>query len=259
MPPKKPKVKVVPREHGGTVMILAGALAGFFWEPVYTPEALAMLLAITAAFFARDPVGLWLKRPAAPPATRAVLLKIGALWGGLALLSGGYLLFRLPLLELGILAALGLPLFGLLVFARATRRERQAWAEAIGVASLGLPPAALHLAAVGELDAQAGIVSGACLLFFTGSTLHLRALVRDRKVKGEPPPPSRAWIWGPVAALVGIGLHLAELVPLAFAAANALAFLRPLVMRGWITQGVMRVGFAETGLTLAFLLLLVLL
>lgn len=254
-------MKHLPREHGGTVMILCGALAGWLSEPTFTPSVAAMFVAITAAYFTRDPMGLLLKRPAVPPATRRELWRVMGLWGALGLGATVLLILELPGRELLLLAVFGAPLFGALVFARATRRERKPWAEGVGVLSLALPPLALRFATSRVLDTEAAFIAGACLLFFTGATLHLRALVRDRRVlkMENPPPPSRAWLFSPAAAALGLILLAADLVPLAFGAANALALLRPLVMRGWILKHVMRVGFAETGMTLAFLLLLLLL
>ncbi len=254
-------LKHLPREHGGTVMILCGALAGWLSQPVFTRSVAAIFIAITAAYLTREPLGLMLKRPAIPAATRRELWRVIGLWSVLGLGATVLLVLELPGRELLLLAGIGAPLFGALVFARATRRERKPWAEAVGVLSLALPPLALRFAAVGTLDLEAFTLSGACLLFFTGSTLHLRALVRDRKIlkMENPPPPSRAWLFSPATAIVGLILLGTGVVPLAFGAANALAFIRPLVMRGWILKHVMRVGFAETGMTLVFLLILVLL
>lgn len=253
-------MKHIPREHGSTVMVLCGALAGWLWQPALVPEVAAMLGVIVSAFLIREPLGLLLKRPPAPEATRRSLLRFSLSWGLFGLVLGLFLLVRLPWRDLLWLGAIGGPLFALLVFARATRRERTAWAEAMGVATLALPPVAIRLATVGTIDPPALVIAGACLLFFTGATLHLRAIVRERKMKRseEPAPASRAWLFSVATAGVGLLLYLGDLVPLQVAAANAVALLRPVVMRGWVTAEVMRVGLTETGLTLAFLALLIL-
>ena len=70
----------LPREHGATVMVLSGMLAGFASEPHLRPESLLMGVAILAGYFARDPLGLLLRRPPPNKVTRRnarISLQIG--------------------------------------------------------------------------------------------------------------------------------------------------------------------------------------
>lgn len=255
----------LPKEHGATVMSAAALLVGLGTGisaagPADGASLGLMAAAVVGLFLVREPVGLLWKRdrPLGEQAQRdakvvlAVALVLAAV-GGLGALA------RLPLGGLLAVGAVGLPLLALALWTRVARREREAWAELLGVIALALPAAAMHFAGTGVLGLDALRPFSACLLFYVGSTMHLRVLWRDRKAARKGAEVRELhWLWSVAAVAVGVGLWALGWFGAWTAAGFAVALLRPALVRGQLLTRPVQVGFLESLLTLAFTVAVVL-
>ncbi len=249
---------MLPKEHGGTVMLAASLLAGAGVGDRLTLALAAVGVAAAAAHLLREPaVRLLRYGHDLPRRTRARDLRAVVGAGG-ALAAGGAVLFTsVPLSALAVVAAPGAVLGGAVVAAGTRSQARALPVElaGVGVASLAAPAAIL--AATGGLGVPAVAAFVACVLFFGGATLHLRAIVRRRRAaKTGQAAPGRPWVWS--VASVAAAWALAPLGPafVAGAAAVSVAALRPAVLRGRVLIRPQRVGIVETVLAAGFVAVL---
>jgi hypothetical protein len=175
----------VPHEHGAWIILYAPAATAlalarpFVWVP-----ALLVVVAITAAFLAREAAGR-LMRGRRQPGTAA--------WLGiyLAVLAASSLpllvvYHRTPLVWIGAMAA---ALFAahsaLLAWPGRRRLDRSQWGETLGVAALTLTAPAACAATSGRVGPEAYILWAACIAYFSSGVLFVKMLLAGVRTKTE--------------------------------------------------------------------------
>lgn len=249
---------MLPKEHGGTVMLAASLVAGAGVGGHLTLALAGVVVAVLGAHLLREPAVRLLRYGRnLPRRTRLRDLRAVVGAGGAMACGGAVLLASVPLSELAVVAAPGAVL-GAGVVAAGTRRQARALpVELAGVLVACLAAPAAILAATGGLGPRAAGTFVACGLFFGGATLHLRAIVRRRRAarrgQGRPAHP---WVWS-VGSVAG-AWALAPLGPafVAGAAAVSVAALRPVILQGRVLVRPQRVGIAETVLAVLFVAVL---
>jgi hypothetical protein len=230
---------ILPREHGAWAMIVVpvalGALAG---RPRWLH--LALLCGVALGYMASYPALQALRRGSARPGE----LRWSAIYALAAAAAWAPVLVEMPRLAwLGV--ALAPPLISAAIFAR-SRRDRDLLNGLLGVAGLVLGGLAAAVLARGRYDGVGWQVYGSCLLYFWGSVLFVKSMVRRR---GD----SRfRWIsWG--YHLAALGTVTAAWSPW-IGAALAPSLLRALLCWG---KGLRprQLGLIEIGNTLLFLAL----
>ncbi len=233
----------LPAEHGAWVFLLSPLTIGLAVGGL-RPGSLALILAVLAAFLARQPLTLAVKalsgrRPRGELPTAAFWL---AVYGAAALLAAGALaaLGHAYLLWLALPAA---PVFAWhlwLVSRRAERRQMLVEIIASGVLALAAP-AALWVGR-GYPDPAGWLLWGLCWLQVAGTILHAYLRLAQRALKCAPTPAESlrmgraALFYNLAVLLVVVGLAAARIaaptLPLAFAIQpleTAWAIYRPAV------------------------------
>lgn len=222
--------------------------------PADVPAMVLMSAAIAGGFLLREPVGvLWKRdRPLGEQAKRGARTVL-AVALALATVGGVGAALRLPLAPLLLLAGAGAPLMALALWTRVARFEREAWAELLGLLAIALPAPAACFAATGVLGSDALRLFTACLLFYVGSTMHLRVLWRDRKAarRGQPVRELH-WLWSVGAVAAAAALWALGWFGPWTAAGSMVALLRPALVRGQLLSQPIRVGILESLLTACF-------
>ncbi len=258
---------ILPSEHGSWALafvpFIAGAGVGAVIIPASPgaiPAALLALLAVMAVFLARQPITLWVRiargrgRRADLPAARlwtAALLLIAALAG-----MGLLLLGREAILWLALPAALTLAFT--LAF-QAAQGPRQLIVELVGVLGLALDAPAAYVAVTGRLDATAGLVWAVSALHSVISVLYVRLRIDERHRRATP---RQAWavVGAHILSVLTVAVGaLAGWLPWLLAAPMLALLARALIVaaRRPPIADVKRFGLTETGIGIAFALLVV--
>ncbi len=179
----------LPKEHGSWAMLAIPLLLGLAVAPAWHPRALVLLLAVLAFFLVRYPLALLVKIRKRAAADKSALVGWAVVYGGVAALSGGWLvLFQ----GLGWLAPLGLVgallvLFHLWLVSR--RQEMSLAGELVGITGLALGAPMAYYAAAGALDHTAAILWLINALYFGGTVFYIKLKVRQQP---RLPAPDRA-------------------------------------------------------------------
>ncbi|MGC8669222.1 MAG: YwiC-like family protein [Chthonomonadales bacterium] len=203
----------IPREHGAWVMLYAPlVIAGAAVHPRDWEALVLAALASTGVFLAqhalalilkgsnrsrgveavaaghspgaarRSPIGGWFFRMGSHPAAPWL-----GLYLALAALGGVPLILAYQRWQLLLPAGVALGLWGVHSFLRIwpprRRWDRTVWGEALGVTALGLTAPAAWVAAKGSLQAEAWVIWGACVLYFSSAIFHVRMILEAAKVK----------------------------------------------------------------------------
>lgn len=246
-----PAMRILPREHGATVMFLVASLAGVIAGGA-SWISLPMLTFLAGSYTVREPLIVRWQRRQRPLGKRAARRVDRTLIAALSLLAFGVVgtLAVLPLRALLTLAGLAFPLLAITYGASARGQSWRWWADTAGVLAVALAAPALYLAGTGHLDHEASQLYAAVALFELGGTLHIGSLLRDgARLRDPREGDARAattYSWG-LSALAWLGL------PAPLAAAVSVGALRPLVIRGRVLEQARRMGIAETALGVGFL------
>ncbi len=251
-----PIAALMPKEHGATVLLAASVLLGWFPEWSLAAEVVATVMAVAGLLFLREPLVRTLRRRASiesKAGRQALVLTLVA--GSVTAVSGAVVLIRIPLAELAPLLIAGATCFSISVIASVRRSAWRWWVDLAGATAAALPVPALRLATTGDPEP---LLYAACLLFYLGSTFHLRTLLRDgpRMRKRERMRPWLAASFSLAATGVSAVLQSSGWLPAALALPCYVSLLRPVVMRGWVLDDYMRVGLTESGLTAIYVLVM---
>jgi|YNPMSStandDraft_1061717.scaffolds.fasta_scaffold33658_2 hypothetical protein len=163
----------LPHEHGAWMMWiapLAAGLAGTPWHPSKPVLAGAVLFAYLASYCLLQA----LRQPRETKLWRRWALGYGVL----AFAFGVPLLWMRPLLL--VVAAVSLFGFAVNAWFAYHRNERHLLNDLVAIAVLNLAAVAGYVAGTGRWDAQAWLLWGLNLLYFFGTALHVKSVIRER-------------------------------------------------------------------------------
>jgi hypothetical protein len=164
---------VIPHEHGAWMMWLAPLAIGLAVTP-WHPSKPLLVGAVLFAYLASYPLLQSLRHPE----QRAYWLKWAMGYGMVAVIWSIPLLLMRPLLLW--LAPLAMASFVVNAWFAWQRNERNLVNDVVAMAGLNLTVVAAYIAGQGRWDVKAWILWGLCLLYFFGTALHVRSLIRER-------------------------------------------------------------------------------
>lgn len=181
--------RVVPRQHGAWCMLLNGFVLGTAVAGGWRLDALLLLGALVAAFWARHAASLFLRLPPGDGRQQETLawsLAAAAVFAALGLfLSTAEGHRALP----GFAGVAAVPAAVSLLIER-RRQEFSAAGELVGVAGLSLAVPAAEYVGAGVFTGRTVGLWLLSLAFFVGGVLHVRYLVR-RRLDGMGPSAAR--------------------------------------------------------------------
>lgn len=141
------------------------------WHPSKLPLAGTVLFAYLASY----PLLQSLRYPE----QKAYWLRWAAVYGVItAVFAIPLVLMRPSLLAVGLVALLS---FAVNAWFATRRSERNLLNDLVAMAGLNLTVVAAYVAGRGHWDAQAWTLWGVCLLYFFGTALHVKSLIRERR------------------------------------------------------------------------------
>ncbi len=258
---------IVPKEHGAWAVLYGAFLAGIGVAGRLTVPVVLLLGAVTLLAFANGPLTLIL-RPAkaeAPGDGRrraAVWLSIYAA-GAVACLTSLLVVYRMGfLLPFGMATAC---VFVLRAFFVREGDDRSLPGELIGTAGLTLVGPAAHAVALHGAQPASAMLWLLLFLFFASGVFYVRMRIRvmiaERKGAATTSGPARRWCLFYHAFLLVLvpALAAGELIPWGVLLAFAPAIWRAAfgLRRRDAALNLRRLGWSEVGLTLAFVLVLI--
>jgi hypothetical protein len=170
----------IPKEHGSWAMLTAPLLLGLVIAPGWHWRVIALLVAALAFFLLRYPLATLVKTRRRPGANRLYLLRWAGIYGGIAVICGGWLILAHGLwwlLPLGLLGGL-LLLFHLWLASR--RQEMSAAGELAGIFGLALGAPMAYYTISGQLDGVAAALWLVNALYFGGTVFYIKLKVRQQ-------------------------------------------------------------------------------
>lgn len=240
-------------------LLIALLFAGRFETPV-----LLFVVVVTLAFLAHEPLATLARFHPAPTLRQKQLQQARAwliIYALIAAPAAALLLFSYRRWHLLTIGALLLVLLGLHTYLTAKRLERQFIGELLGVLSLTLTAPAAYYVALGQFDQRALWLWMLNLLYFSSAVFYVKMRVSRSIKKSNASQLTWQCAWYHAALLIGISLLVwrggfSLLVLLAFAPVIGRAFSAM-----WLEEkrlNLKRLGLAEVGYTLLFVIFLVL-
>ncbi|MDI3328867.1 MAG: YwiC-like family protein [Alicyclobacillaceae bacterium] len=234
---------VIPREHGAWMMWIGPLVIGVLSAP-WNGKQLLLAVAALFAYLASYPLLQGVKQPR----YRRRWWTWAAGYGGVAAVAGAALLAMEPGLAgvaLGASAA-----FLANVWFAVRRQERHLLNDLLAMAGLSLTGVAAYRLGRGAFDAGAWMLWLVCVVYFFGSALHVKSMIRERRNRGIK---WAANLYAVVAPLV-IGPVFGWTASAAFLAA---------AVRAWATRQerppqVLALGLIEIGASIWFVLWMIL-
>ncbi|MCL6547774.1 MAG: YwiC-like family protein, partial [Alicyclobacillus sp.] len=234
---------VVPREHGAWALWLVPFFTGSTLTG-FRPAHWLLLVSVLFAFAAATPAVYMVKQPK----KRSLYARWTLAYAGLSALTGVWLLPRYPWLV--AIAVCMAPFFLVdLWFVRA-KAERHLLNDVAGILGLNLTVVASRYVGEGQIDWTSLYDWVLLALFFFGSALHAKAMIRERK----NPRWKRASLLYHVPLL---GAYVALGTPVWLWAAVGVSFLRALLQPQRSKLSVVITGFIEIATSMVFYLLFV--
>jgi YwiC-like protein len=246
----------IPREHGAWAMLYTPFLVAFFAVGEWNWKALTVLLTLTAVFFAHEPMVLLSRAPAGSERRRYAIVWL-LIYGITAML------LAFPLLwfsHLWLFIPLGL-LTGWMMFVHfrivSQKTYRNFGAELLAILSLTSSAPVLYYALRGTLDGTALLLWMLNALYFISSVFYVKMLVgRSSRRQDDHVQGCAAYHF----------LLLAFIAAMAYAGwirwTVCMAFLPATVRAFWgmttkMRLNLRRIGLAEIGVTLLYLVLMI--
>jgi len=171
-------------------MLIVPLLVGVAVAPIRHPRTWLLLAAALGFFLMRFPLATLVRTRRRANVDRGSLWGWAAVYGGLAFLSGGWLIVVQQLWWLAAMGAGGvlLVLFHLWLVAR--RREMSAVGELAGIAGLALGAPMVYYTATGQLDGTAALLWLINALYFGGTVFYIKLKVRQQPRLPAPDRPA---------------------------------------------------------------------
>jgi|SRR5688572_27852659 len=176
----------LPKEHGSWVMLSAPLLMGLILAPAWHWRTLALLVAALAFFLMRYPLATLVKTRKRANVDKAYLWRWAAIYGSIALLSGGWLVLAYNLWWLLVMGSVGGLLIGLHLWLVSRRQEMSLAGELSAIFGLALGAPLAYYVAGGRLDSTAlllGLING---LYFGGTVFYIKLKVRRQPRLADP-------------------------------------------------------------------------
>ena len=176
----------LPKEHGSWAMFFIPLLLGMLIAPTWHWRSLALLVAAFGLFLAREPLATLIRTRRRARNDRAYWWRWIALYGGVALISGGWLVLAHELWWLIGLGGVGLALLGVNFWLVARRQEMSVIGELVGISALALGAPLAYYAASGQFDLTAALLWLINLLYFGGTVFYIKLKVRQQPRQPAP-------------------------------------------------------------------------
>jgi hypothetical protein len=253
----------LPHEHGAWVMLYAPlVIALAVTRPFALGPSLLLILAVTAAFLAREPADLLIRGRGKEGSLFWLFAYLGVMAASALPLLLVY--HRTGLVVVGGIAGVLFALHALMLWWPSRRRmDRSESGEVLAVTGLTLTAPAAYATATGQFDGFAVCLWAVSILYFASSIFFVKMLLGGAKYKGEITPAVRLrigrWNIAYHVALFAVQVWLAPLAGPVGGWLVALAYL-PIVLRAlfWNARlsrrlpNLKRIGFMEMGYALWF-------
>lgn len=165
---------VIPHEHGAWMMWLAPLAVGMAVTP-WHPAKLLLVGAVLFAYLGSYPLLQLLRHPE----QRQLWLGWAVGYGTVAIAFALPLLLMRPVLLLvGVMAVGALAVNAWFAY---QRQERNLLNDFVAMAGLSLSVVAAYAVGAEQIDATAWGLWGLCVLYFFGTALHVKSLIRERR------------------------------------------------------------------------------
>jgi hypothetical protein len=180
----------LPKEHGSWAMLIVPLLVGFILAPTWHGRVLVLLVAAFGFFLARYPlatlVKTWRRKT-----NRAYLWRWTAIYGGVTVLSGAWLVFAQGLWWLLVMGIIGGALVCFHLWLVSRRQEMSVMGELSGILGLALGAPMAYYAASGQLDQTAALLWLVNVLYFGGTVFYIKLKVRYQPRLPAPAQPAQ--------------------------------------------------------------------
>jgi hypothetical protein len=170
----------LPKEHGSWAMLITPLLLGLVIAPAWHGRALILVVAALGFFLLRQPLALWVKTRKRATTDKVYLWRWIAIYSGLTVLSGAWLVLAQGLWWLVAMGFLGMVLLLCHLWLVSRRQEMSLVGELMGVAGLALGAPMAYYAASGHLDRGAAILWLINFLYFGGTVFYIKLKVRQQ-------------------------------------------------------------------------------
>ncbi|MFQ5613466.1 MAG: YwiC-like family protein [Anaerolineae bacterium] len=253
----------LPKEHGSWAMLIVPLLLGLASAPVWRWRAVALLLAALGFFLMRYPLATLVKTRRRRSTDRAYLWRWAAIYGGIVLLAGGWLVLAQGLWWLAAMGIVGGLLVAFHLWLVARRQEMSVVGELSGILGLALGAPMAYYTAGSQLDRAAAVLWLINALYFGGTVFYIKLKVRQQPRQPRPQRPSQRLIragacltYQTVALSVVIVLAALRqapvLVPLAFVPVTVKVLWGAWHWQDKKSLSLVRLGVAEIAHAVAF-------
>jgi hypothetical protein len=159
-------------------MLIVPLLIGLLLAPVWHWRVLALLVAALAFFLMRYPLATLVKTRKRAKVDKAYLWRWAAIYGGIAALSGAWLMLTYSLWWLLVMGIVGGLLIGLHLWLVARRQEMSLTGELSAIFGLALGAPMVYYVASSQLDSTAILLGVINALYFAGTVFYIKLKVR---------------------------------------------------------------------------------
>jgi len=180
----------LPKEHGSWAMLIVPLLLGMIIAPVGHGRVGVLVIAAIGFFLVRHPLAILVKTRRRTQTNRAWWWRWVVIYGGLTLLSGGWLVVEHGLWWLALMGLLGTMLLFFHLWLVSRRQDMSVMGELAGIAGLALGGPMAYYAASGRLDGTAAILWLINVLYFGSTVFYIKLKVRQQPRWPDPGHPS---------------------------------------------------------------------
>lgn len=170
----------LPKEHGSWAMLTIPLLLGLMVAPAWHWRVLVLLVAAASFFLVRHPLALLVKTRKRASVGKVALQQWAAIYGGLSVLSGAWLVLGQNLWWLAVMGLAGAVLLVFNLWLVSRRQELSIAGELAGIVGLALGAPMAYYVASGQLDGTAMALWFINALYFGGTVFYVKLKVRQQ-------------------------------------------------------------------------------
>ncbi len=171
---------LLPKEHGSWAMLTIPLLLGLIIAPAWHWRVLVLLVAAAGFFLVRHPLVTLIKTRKRASVGKAALRQWAAIYGGITILSSGWLILAQGLWWLAMMGLVGSMLLLFNLWLVSHRQEMSVAGELAGIAGLALGAPMGYYVASGQLDSTAAALWLLNALYFGGTVFYVKLKVRQQ-------------------------------------------------------------------------------